>query len=565
MNYYNEFDTKTAAWLRELISAKLIPAGDVDTRSIVDVSADELRGYTQCHFFAGIGGWSLALQLAGWPADKPVWSLSCPCQPFSTAGKGLGAADERHLWPVAFNLIKECRPPVVFGEQVASSAVVGKRSEMDALQQMRRKQAILRFLSGEKSQTQVILQGLQEQANQPQKERELFSGQDRQKGAHFGWRSEIQGQKNESSIRFGCGGDSFQNRDRSVRVDRNTIRSGDAESMEQPIIGSDKASSGIHQGQCESSSVFCKCDESQLGAEVYSGSCGCNTRTAQEEIERLIGEIGGESEEAPIVWIDGVQDDLEKIDYTFGSCVMAASSVGAPHIRQRLYWVAHSMRSGQQRQGVVGRPSDSTEKEDREINRTLNAGRSSCGSSASDRLADTESIRSGEGQQDARGSVSGGDEEQGAVSVCGSSVSGMADTELCGCKCQPQQRSSSILPPMDEQRESREPACPHSPSPHRPARPDDHWSNCTIIPCRDGKARRIPAQAIIEPVFQHVLDGFSCSLDARRNILSAAQGFPLTETIPARVILLKGAGNAIVPAVAAEFIQAFQETQAATA
>jgi hypothetical protein len=54
-------------------------------------------------------------------------------------------------------------------------------------------------------------------------------------------------------------------------------------------------------------------------------------------------------------------------------------------------------------------------------------------------------------------------------------------------------------------------------------------------------------------------------LDARRNILSAAQGFPLTETIPARVILLKGAGNAIVPAVAAEFIQAFQETQAATA
>jgi hypothetical protein len=48
-------------------------------------------------------------------------------------------------------------------------------------------------------------------------------------------------------------------------------------------------------------------------------------------------------------------------------------------------------------------------------------------------------------------------------------------------------------------------------------------------------------------------------LDARRNILSAAQGFPLTETIPVRVILLKGAGNAIVPQVAAEFIQAFNE------
>jgi DNA (cytosine-5)-methyltransferase 1 len=356
----------------------LIMAGKIDNRSIHDVTPDELRGYTRVGFFSGIAGWDLALQLAGWPEDKPVWHGSCPCQPFSTAGKGLAQADERHLWPVFFNLIKKCRPEYVFGEQVASA--IGKG------------------------------------------------------------------------------------------------------------------------------------------------------------------------------WLDGVSSDLGEEGYTCGSAVLGAHSVGAPHIRQRLYWVAH-----------------------------------------------TESIRSREGQQDARGSVSGGDEEQRAISVCGSSASGMgnpimsrcetcdsisggdesrpeqsqdssawsnvgvADTELRGCECQPQQRSSSILPPMDEQRESREPACPHSPSPHRPARPDDHWSNCTIIPCRDGKARRIPAQAIIEPVLQHVVDGFSCSLDARRNILSAAQGFPLTETIPARVILLKGAGNAIVPAVAAEFIQAFQETQAATA
>jgi len=124
MNYYNEYDPKAAAWLRELIKAGLIPDGDVDERSIAEVKPDELRHYTQCHFFAGIGGWSLALQLAGWPADKPVWTGSCPCQPFSTAGKGLAQADERHLWPVFFNLIKECRPDAVFGEQVASA--IGK-------------------------------------------------------------------------------------------------------------------------------------------------------------------------------------------------------------------------------------------------------------------------------------------------------------------------------------------------------------------------------------------------------------------------------------------------------
>ena len=49
MIYYNEYDKKAAAWLRELIKAGLIPAGDVDERSIVDVKPEELTGYTQCH------------------------------------------------------------------------------------------------------------------------------------------------------------------------------------------------------------------------------------------------------------------------------------------------------------------------------------------------------------------------------------------------------------------------------------------------------------------------------------------------------------------------------------
>lgn len=121
MNYYNEYDLKAAAWLRELINQGLIPAGDVDTRSIVDVRPADLTPYTQCHFFAGIGGWSYALQLAGVPATTPLWTGSCPCQPFSAAGKGLAQADERHLWPVFFDLIRQCRPQHVFGEQVASA------------------------------------------------------------------------------------------------------------------------------------------------------------------------------------------------------------------------------------------------------------------------------------------------------------------------------------------------------------------------------------------------------------------------------------------------------------
>lgn len=121
MNYYNEIDPKAAAWLEALISEGLIPPGHVDQRSICDVTPTDLLRYTQCHFFAGIGGWSLALQLAGWPSDRPVWTGSCPCQPFSTAGKQMGRRDPRHLWPAFRRLINRCRPPVVFGEQVASA------------------------------------------------------------------------------------------------------------------------------------------------------------------------------------------------------------------------------------------------------------------------------------------------------------------------------------------------------------------------------------------------------------------------------------------------------------
>lgn len=118
--YYNEHDPFAAAWRRELIKAGHIAPGDVDERSIEDVCPDDLAGYVQCHFFAGIGVWSHALRLAGWPDHRAIWTGSCPCQPFSAAGKGAGFDDERHLWPAFFDLIQQCNPPVVVGEQVAS-------------------------------------------------------------------------------------------------------------------------------------------------------------------------------------------------------------------------------------------------------------------------------------------------------------------------------------------------------------------------------------------------------------------------------------------------------------
>jgi DNA (cytosine-5)-methyltransferase 1 len=120
--FYNEIDAYCCGWLSNLMDAGMITPGDICDKSIEDVFPDELRGYDRCHFFAGIGTWDYALNLAGW-GERPVWTGSAPCQPFSQAGKGAGFADERHLWPYWQWLISECRPAVIFGEQVASSNV----------------------------------------------------------------------------------------------------------------------------------------------------------------------------------------------------------------------------------------------------------------------------------------------------------------------------------------------------------------------------------------------------------------------------------------------------------
>lgn len=134
--YYNENDPYAAQWIRNLVKAGYIPDGEIDERSIVDVQPDDLRGFRQVHLFCGIAGWPLALKIARWPEDKEVWTGSCPCQPFSGAGKRKGTSDERHLWPHMARLILARRPAVVMGEQVDKQAgydwLDGVRSDLEA-------------------------------------------------------------------------------------------------------------------------------------------------------------------------------------------------------------------------------------------------------------------------------------------------------------------------------------------------------------------------------------------------------------------------------------------------
>ena len=117
--WYNENDPATAEWLRRLVRAGQLPEGEVDDRDFREVCADDVRGDGQRHFFAGVGGWAISAQTAGWPDDIPLWTSSLPCQPWSQAGRVRGEDDPRDLWPPFLRLIEECEPPVLVGEQVA--------------------------------------------------------------------------------------------------------------------------------------------------------------------------------------------------------------------------------------------------------------------------------------------------------------------------------------------------------------------------------------------------------------------------------------------------------------
>lgn len=329
--YYNEFDPGAAAWLRELIKAGLIADGDVDERSITEVHPVDLLGYDQCHFFAGIGGWSYALRLAGWPDDRPVWTGSCPCQPFSAAGKRKGKSDERHLWPEFHRLVKECRPDTVFGEQVAAA------------------------------------------------------------------------------------------------------------------IGLD--------------------------------------------------------------WLDHVQDDMEAIGYACGAIVLPACSVGAPHIRQRLWFVADTVCQPSERgaRGVSG--TQTTEHRSGKFN-----GRGSDGFADGSQVGElADSLPSGRPE---RGTIAGDRSASGSSEPCK-----LGNADNAG----PQGHRRFVAEHDAQGRETEER--------HQPTA--GFWNDADWLPCRDGKARPV------EP-----------------------GTFPLAHGIPARVGRLRGYGNAIVPQVAAEFIKAYVEVTA---
>ena len=401
-SYYNEFDPFAAAWLRELIKEGLIADGDVDERSICDVQSSDLEGYTQCHFFAGIGGWSLALRIAGWPDDVPVFSGSAPCQPFSVAGKARGADDERHLWPEFRRIIEACRPEVVFGEQVVSADVVG--TELEA-----------------------------------------------------------------------------------TFVDA-----------------------------------------------VQRGDYAAANRAANRLVKLPTLDDSAR-------WVDGVFADLEAMGYACRASDLPAASVGAPHIRQRLYWGAKRLAdAASARHAGTGEVARGDE--------------SGANSLSQRKLAQHESSRgcstgglehaASDGRQQRRA-------EPGGRGVAGGCGDGHWLLHTVGPRLEGHAGHGD-----DGNQPGRLGA---EPGGHTAATGDGgFWSDFRVVQCRDGKARHVPAET--EPGFQRLVDGLPDHLAAVWRDCGGTL-YPLTDAkTPGRVGLLRGFGNAIVPAVAAAFITAFRES-----
>ena len=118
---YVDTDPFACEWTENLIAAGHVAPGEVWNRDVWDIVPDELEPYTQVHLFSGIAVWSHALRCAGWPDDREVWTASCPCTPFSSAGARRGFADERHAWPAVLHLVAARRPRCILGEQVAEA------------------------------------------------------------------------------------------------------------------------------------------------------------------------------------------------------------------------------------------------------------------------------------------------------------------------------------------------------------------------------------------------------------------------------------------------------------
>ena len=542
--YYNEHEPYAAQWLRNLIAAGHIAAGDVDARDIQDVTPDDLTGYTQCHFFAGLGGWSYALRLAGWPDDRPVWTGSCPCQPFSAAGKRSGTDDARHLWPEWFRLIDVCRPPIIFGEQVSG---VGGRAWLSGadqnLQRLWDRETVLRVLSEEGWMSTRHLQDVHDRARAaaPDEEARRQKSTARERAiveTTAAWacplcRCKTASQEQGLGILVRLGRHSETSGSRRLRTDGYPVQLGRLSVVGRPIARPDRAVEGVHECQCACGAPLHQRDGERVGC-AEDRRDGEGDLDSQESLERELAALldGGTEGTDLDTRVAGVRTCLARAGYAVGGADLPAASVGAPHIRQRLWWVAHATGHGHARTNELQvRREEDTEQQDvghrladADVAQSGHGGLQQSGrlmqlaedEAAVDKLADAECAEWGpvdHARRDERlNGISPREEGAGRTRSRGED-GGLGDAALLG----------RVEERADAGR-CRERDATKGPQ-------QQAWDDSRLIPCADGKARRIPESDI----------------------------FPLAHRVHGRLGKLRAYGNVICPQVAAVFIRAARE------
>lgn len=564
LTYYNEHDPFAVAWLARLIEAGEISGGCVDERDIQAVQPDDVRGYERAHFFAGIAGWDLALRLAGWPDDgRVVWTGSCPCQPFSSAGKRAGIGDERHLWPAWLRLIEQCRPDVIFGEQVASSMVVGDSDE--TVQSVRRDKAYrelretltqqrwptlgLLFVPeriGEEESSTLRLEDRGAAETVPDAPASPVSDRECEEAS--------QGQGD--SFRPRSSGASGQDRRRALRTDGRQVRpigttSAVGAASERSITRQNRRQQRLHDGQRQGYLLGGEHGDVLLGrSSVPEDSAAVGGAARLDDTRECTAPGEAEREAAPAtVWLDAVFADLERIGYSCAAADIPAAGVGAPHIRQRLYWVAQSWGSERRPGGAgsggtnrSGPYAELTEPSDTRVLAHTGRGGIQRTRPALDR-ASSGATEAQDQRQRLRPDAGDGRDARRLVHTEGERCG-----EGRGGGGRPSQRSSGPITTSGlgnatsgglgaDGRAPRDGGHADEGGPAEGAAFGAHggpWSDARPLLCRDGKVRVVPTEPAL---------------------------FPLAPTgsVRNRVGTLRGSGNAISPWQAAAFVRASME------
>ena len=511
--YFNEFDPAAAEWIRELQRAGHAPEGTVDERSITEVQAVDVVGYRRCHFFGGIAGWELALQLAGWDDSREIWTGSCPCPPFSAAGKKKHCpecggkspvpcprrtgyficsacehawhADARHLWPEFWRLIEQCRPATVVGEQVAGKDglvwFAGVRASLERIGYAVGCADLCSAGAGEEAEGRVR-RGDSEAWERitigaPHIRQRLFWVATRVADAD----AERRGERDERERGSARPGEQAPQRDDALRC------------------------GGVSDGLADTKGSGGWSDTGAVSGRATEG-----LRIPQGEDERGTGERARRVGDSSAV--DGLAD-------------------------------SECERDGNHRPGEPGEAAAGVQGADRERERVRADARKRRRVVFDFTTPDGRSLE----QLRAQGALCPSDE---LVDTCERAPDGVGDA--------PSERREGATDGGTNAHDAG-----HREERHAPATGSGSvsgggfWSDFDIVHCWDGKARRIPAQA--QPGFQRLLDGLPDDLDAVR---VACEGrYPLAGKVPNRTMLLRGYGNAINPVLAAEFIRAFMEAE----